>query len=113
MTEPPVLAIAEDGSAVVPLLGGHHGGNALARHLGEMLGIAPAITTAGDLRLGVALDEPPPGWRLANPGRAKPVAAALLAGARARIEGYAPWLERAFPTSPRPSPPQWGGEREG
>jgi cobalt-precorrin 5A hydrolase/precorrin-3B C17-methyltransferase len=90
--EPPVLAVAEDGSAVVPLLGGHHGGNALARHLAVLLGIAPAITTAGDLSLGVALDEPPPGWRLADPGRAKAAAAALLAGAGARIEGHAPWL---------------------
>ena len=40
-----------------------------------------AITTAGDLRLGFALDEPPPGWRIANPERVKPIAAALLAGA--------------------------------
>ena len=120
LTEPPVLAVAEDGSAVVPLLGGHHGGNALARRLAETLGIAAAITTAGDLRLGVALDEPPPGWRLANPGRAKPVAAALLAGARARIEGHAPWLDglmsfdRAFPTSPGLSHPMGRrGEEEG
>jgi cobalt-precorrin 5A hydrolase/precorrin-3B C17-methyltransferase len=77
---------------VVPLLGGHHGGNALARHLAARLGIAPAITTAGDLSLGLALDEPPPGWHLANPDRAKAAAAALLAGAGARIEGEAPWL---------------------
>src|ERR1700722_18959937 len=42
-TEPPVLAVAEDGSAVVPLLGGHHGGNALARHVAAVLGIAPSI----------------------------------------------------------------------
>ncbi len=95
--EPPVLAVAEDGSAVVPLLGGHHGGNALARHLGAVLGIAPAITTAGDLRLGVALDEPPTGWVVANPGRVKPVTAALLAGAEARIEGHAPWLKTPSP----------------
>ena len=98
--EPPVLAIAEDGSAVVPLLGGHHGGNALARHLGEMLGIAPAITTAGDLRLGVALDEPPKGWRVGNPERVKPVTAALLARAEARIEGFAPWLDVLKTPSP-------------
>ena len=98
--EPPVLAIAEDGSAVVPLLGGHHGGNVLARHLGEMLGIAPAITTAGDLRLGVALDEPPKGWRVGNPERVKPVTAALLAGAEARIEGFAPWLDVLKTPSP-------------
>ena len=31
--EPPVLAVAEDGSAVVPLLGGHRGANDLAREI--------------------------------------------------------------------------------
>ena len=78
--EPPVVAVAEDGSAVVPLLGGHHGANALAGHLAQALGGAAAITTAGDLRLGITLDEPPPGWRIANREMIKPVAAALLAG---------------------------------
>ncbi len=78
--EPPVVALAEDGSVAVPLLGGHHGANALARALAEALGCVAAITTAGDLRLGVALDEVPPGWHIANPERIKPVAAALLAG---------------------------------
>ncbi|MCG8360470.1 MAG: precorrin-3B C(17)-methyltransferase, partial [Kiloniellales bacterium] len=91
--EPPVLALAEDGSAVVPLLGGHRGANALARRFAAILEIAPAITTAGDLAFGLALDEPPPGWRLANPEHAKDVAAALLAGARVQLEGRAPWLE--------------------
>ena len=78
--EPPVVALAEDGSVAVPLLGGHRGANALARALAEAIGCTAAITTAGDLRLGFALDEPPPGWRIANPARVKPVAAALLAG---------------------------------
>src|SRR3954469_23545857 len=78
--EPPIVALAEDGSVAVPLLGGHHGANALARALAEARGCHAAITTAGDLRLGFALDEPPPGWRIANPDRIKPVAAALLAG---------------------------------
>jgi cobalt-precorrin 5A hydrolase/precorrin-3B C17-methyltransferase len=78
--EPPVVALAEDGSVAVSLLGGHHGANALARALAEALGCEAAITTAGDLRLGFALDEPPPGWRIANPEQGKPVAAALLAG---------------------------------
>jgi cobalt-precorrin 5A hydrolase/precorrin-3B C17-methyltransferase len=77
--EPPVVALAEDGSVAVPLLGGHHGANALARALAEALACQAAITTAGDLRLGFALDEPPPGWRMADPEQVKPVAAALLA----------------------------------
>ncbi|HZB91216.1 MAG TPA: precorrin-3B C(17)-methyltransferase, partial [Stellaceae bacterium] len=29
--EPPVVAVAEDGSAALPLLGGHRGANAIAR----------------------------------------------------------------------------------
>src|SRR5438067_5925103 len=104
--EPPVVALAEDGSVAVPLLGGHHGGNAIARALAAALGGVAAITTAGDLRLGIALDEPPPGWRIANPERVKPVAAALLAARPvALIEeapggewlraGSARWAERA------------------
>ncbi|MEZ5934593.1 MAG: cobalamin biosynthesis protein [Alphaproteobacteria bacterium] len=84
--EPPVLAIAEDGSAVVPLLGGHHGANDLARRIGEILDTVPAITTAGDLRLGLALDQPPPGWRLADPAPVKAITAALLAGAPVRLD---------------------------
>ena len=77
--EPPIVAVAEDGSVALPLLGGHHGANAIARAIAGLTGGGAAITTAGDLRLGLALDEPPPGWRIADPGRVKPVAAALLA----------------------------------
>lgn len=77
--EPPVIAVAVDGSAAVPLLGGHHGANDLARAVAEAMGGMAAITTAGDIALGLALDAPPPGWRLANPESAKPVMAALLA----------------------------------
>ncbi|MHA3914792.1 precorrin-3B C(17)-methyltransferase [Halovulum sp. GXIMD14793] len=91
-SEPPVLALAEDGSTVVPLLGGHHGANDLARRLAEVFAVTPALTTAGEVRLGVALDAPPKGWRLENPADAKPAMAALLAGARAEISGQADWL---------------------
>lgn len=90
-----VVALAEDGSVIVPLIGGHHGANALARLIAGITGGVPAITTAGDLRFGFALDEPPPGWRIANPEMAKPVMAALLSGAGARLDGDAPWLAGA------------------
>ncbi|MHA3979740.1 cobalamin biosynthesis protein [Halovulum sp. GXIMD14794] len=90
--EPAVVAVAEDGSAAVPLLGGHHGANALAKRIASALGGAAAITTAGDLGLGVALDEPPEGWRLENPEDAKAVARALLEGAAATLSGDAAWL---------------------
>ena len=93
--EPPVVALAEDGSAVVPLLGGHRGANELARTLAQYFAIDAAITTAGDVRFGVALDDPPPGWTLANPGDAKAFMAELLAGASVRVEGEVSWLSTA------------------
>ncbi|MCB1387302.1 MAG: precorrin-3B C(17)-methyltransferase [Nitratireductor sp.] len=97
--EPPVVAIAEDGGSIVPLLGGHHGANDLARRIAEALGGHAAITTAGDLRFAVALDQPPDGWVLANRENAKGVMAALLAGKRARLEGnatkLAEWLTQS------------------
>jgi cobalt-precorrin 5A hydrolase/precorrin-3B C17-methyltransferase len=68
--EPPVVAVAEDGSVAVPLVGGHHGANALARTVAVLTGGIAAITTAGDLKLGLSLDEPPPGWRIAEAGGA-------------------------------------------
>ena len=78
--EPPVVAVAEDGSVAVPVLGGHHGANAIARKIAEATSGIAAITTAGDIRLGVAFDDAPPGWQIANPELVKPVTAALLAG---------------------------------
>ncbi len=85
--EPPAISVSDDGAVVVPLLGGHRGANRLAREIAEALGGKAAVTTAGDVALGVALDEPPPGWRLQNPGDAKPAMAALLAGKGARVSG--------------------------
>ena len=81
MAEPPVIAVAEDGSSVVPLLGGHHGANDLARVIADALKGHAAITTAGDLRFGIALDAPRAGLTLANPDAAKAVMAELVAGA--------------------------------
>ena len=79
--EPPVLSISEDGQVVVPLLGGHHGGNSLAAHLAQVLDATPALTTAGDRRFGLSLDAPPAPFVLADGASAKPVMAKLLAGA--------------------------------
>lgn len=93
--EPPVVALAEDGSSAVPLLGGHRGANGLARRIAALTGGTAALTTAGDLAGLPALDDPPPGWRLANPEVAKPFIAAHLAGATGRLvveAGDAGWL---------------------
>ncbi len=94
-SEPPVLAVADDGSAVVPLLGGHHGANDLARDISAALGVAAAITTAGDVRFGVALEQPPEGYVLVNPDAAKSVMAKLIAGEKAQLFGAAPWLSKS------------------
>ena len=93
--EPPVVAVSEDGSSIVPLLGGHRGANELARILAKSLRGHAAITTAGDTKLGIALDVPPKGWVLANPEDAKPVMAELLSGADVSVEGQADWLLEA------------------
>lgn len=92
--EPPVLSVSDDGAVVVPLLGGHRGANRLARQVSAALGATAAVTTAGDVALGIALDEPPPGWALVNPGDAKPAMAALLSGGGATLAGAetATWL---------------------
>jgi len=89
-TEPPVISVSDDGRVAVPLLGGHRGGNRLAHQIATALGATAAVTTAGDVALGVALDEPPQGWRLANPGDAKAVMAAMLDGAGAQVAGENP-----------------------
>ncbi len=93
--EPPVLAVAEDGSAVVPLLGGLNGVNDLARRIAEVLNVQPAITTTGDIRFRTALLSPPPGYHLANPDDAKKFISDLLAGAQVKLEGSAPWLSNS------------------
>ena len=93
--EPPVLAVAEDGSAVVPLLGGLGGVNVMAREIAAALDVAPAITTSGELRFGTCLLNPPAGYVLADIEHGKRFVSDLLAGATTRVEGHAPWLDAA------------------
>jgi len=90
--EPPVIAVAEDGSSVVPLLGGLRGVNELARRIGRALGVTPAITTTGEVRFGAALEHPPPGYEMRNPGAGKRFMSDVLSGERIRLSGEAPWL---------------------
>jgi cobalt-precorrin 5A hydrolase/precorrin-3B C17-methyltransferase len=91
--EPPVLAVAEDGSAVVPLLGGLSGVNAMAREIAAALDVPPAITTSGELRFGACVLNPPDGYTLASLDQGKRFVSDLLAGEATRIEGDAPWLD--------------------
>ena len=99
-SEPPVLAISQDGTQVVPLLGGHHGANRLAREIAAHLGGSAALTTASDAKFTRGLDEPPAGYILADPAAAKPAMMALLIGGRLVVDGHAPWLaEAGYPVS--------------
>jgi len=88
--EPPVVAVSSDGASVVPLIGGHRGANRLAREIGAHLGAHAAITTAADVTLGVALDEPLPGYRLATPEHYPNAVSRLLAGEALRDGSDAP-----------------------
>ncbi len=117
--EPPVLAVAEDGSAVVPLLGGLTGVNAIAREIADALGVAPAITTSGELRFGACVLNPPDGYALADLQQGKRFVSDLLAGAATRIDGAAPWLDDvALPRDAaathaiRVTPDAWRGARD-
>jgi cobalt-precorrin 5A hydrolase / precorrin-3B C17-methyltransferase len=91
-TEPPVIAVAADGSAVVPLLGGLTGVNTLAEQIAAGLNISAAITTAGKLQFNTILPDPPSGYSLANPEHVKAFIADLIAGVTVSLEGDAPWL---------------------
>jgi len=93
--EPPVLAVAEDGSAVVPLLGGLGGVNVMAREIAAALEVSAAITTSGELRFGTCLLNPPSGYVLGDLELGKRFVSDLLAGETVRIEGSAPWLAQA------------------
>lgn len=100
--EPPVLAVAEDGSAVVPLLGGLGGVNVLAREIAAALNVSAAITTSGELRFGTCLLNPPNGYALGDLELGKRFVSDLLAGETVRIEGEAPWLAQAqLPENPQ------------
>ncbi|MGB6211758.1 precorrin-3B C(17)-methyltransferase [Pseudomonas mandelii] len=100
--EPPVLAVAEDGSAVVPLLGGLGGVNVMAREIAAGLEVAAAITTSGELRFGTCLLNPPSGYALGDLELGKRFVSDLLAGQSVRIEGTAPWLAQAqLPEDPQ------------
>ncbi|WP_434704830.1 precorrin-3B C(17)-methyltransferase [Pseudomonas sp. Z1-12] len=100
--EPPVLAVAEDGSAVVPLLGGLGGVNDMARDIATTLRVAPAITTSGELRFGTCLLNPPSGYSLGDLEQGKRFVSDLLAGEPVRIAGAAPWLDQAqLPQDPQ------------
>ncbi len=94
-TEPPVVAMSANGMHALPLLGGHNGANRLAVACANTLGGVAAITTASEVEFGIAIDDLPMGWNLANPDAAKGVAAGMLDGKKINISveaGSSDWL---------------------
>ena len=83
--DPPLLAMSDDGSVIIPLLGGHHGGNRLAQELAVKTGGIAAITTAGERAFGIALDEPPAPFVVADLEQTKTAMLRLIDGKRAKL----------------------------
>ncbi|MCY4260892.1 MAG: precorrin-3B C(17)-methyltransferase, partial [Rhodobacteraceae bacterium] len=52
-----------------------------------------AITTARELAFGIALDQPPAGWKLVRPAPIKSLTMALLSGEPVTLSLADPWLE--------------------
>ncbi|GMU39325.1 MAG: hypothetical protein AMXMBFR23_01910 [Chloroflexota bacterium] len=100
LTEPPVVVVDDAGRFAVAVVGGHHGGNALAERVAMLLGAIPVITTATDV-LGLpsieALTERY-GWMLEGSRAARlHVSAALVNGQRVVVYqdcGERSWLGR-------------------
>jgi cobalt-precorrin 5A hydrolase len=80
--DPAVVVVSPDLRFAVPVLGGHHGANDLAREIGTAIGAVPVISTATE-----ALGRPcvegvaaATGTVIANPPSTLPVNAAMLDG---------------------------------
>lgn len=84
-----VIAVSDDGSSVIPLLGSHHGGSDIARKVALCLDAHLGLTTAGDVRLPIQLDMPPYGYQLNAECDVKAAMAALLAGGGAACTAHA------------------------
>lgn len=85
-TDPLVVAVADDGSAVVPLIGGHYGANSWARDIAKTVEGFAAITTASDVSLGFSFEQPPASLVLVSDGQKhKTTVAQLLKGATVNV----------------------------
>ena len=100
--EPPVVAATETGD-FIPLLGGHHGANQLARDLAEANDGFALISTATDALLGAAVEDPAEGFVLLNPEHAGAFQKSLAADPRpVAIKGRWP-LRSAAPEAIDPA----------
>lgn len=87
--DPAVVCIDDVGRFAVPVCGGHAGGaNDLARHVAELLGAQPVVTTATDA-VGLPALDTLPGFVVA--GDVAAVTRAALDGRRPRVVAEVPW----------------------
>ncbi|MDD1659523.1 MAG: cobalt-precorrin 5A hydrolase, partial [Methanomicrobiales archaeon] len=79
--DPAVVVVSPDLAWAIPITGGHHGANRIARSLGE-LGIRPVITTATEVlgRMSVEAIAEERGCGVLNPPSTRAVNAAILDG---------------------------------
>jgi len=79
--DPAVVVVSPDLTWAIPIAGGHHGANRIARSLGE-LGIRPVITTATETmgRMSVEVIANERGCGVLNPPSTRAVNAAILDG---------------------------------
>ncbi|MCL4311854.1 MAG: cobalamin biosynthesis protein [Candidatus Thermoplasmatota archaeon] len=55
-TDNTVLSIDDSGKFVIPVIGGHHGANDMAREIAEIIDAIPVITTASDVTGVISLE---------------------------------------------------------
>ncbi|KIH96936.1 ATP-binding protein [Streptomonospora alba] len=107
--DPPVVCVDEALQHAVAVLGGHHGGNALAAEVAGVLGAAPVITTASDAASAAPLDSygADLGFTVADTAPLAPVGAALLSGRPVRLEYDQVWpLPPLAPGASAQTPPE-------
>ncbi|MBL8686534.1 MAG: precorrin-3B C(17)-methyltransferase [Alphaproteobacteria bacterium] len=85
LQEAPVLVISPDGSYIIPLLGGHRGGNKLAREIAGVLGGNAVLTNPSDYHLGFGFDDWPAGWKINQPDKIKNIISNLNNGEKIRL----------------------------
>lgn len=101
-TDPPVVAVDDAARWAVALLGGHHGGNALAARVADALGATAVVTTASEATGAPALDTLGAELGLTlDPACAAdlPAVGSALVGGEAMHR----WRARPWPTGPLPS----------
>ncbi|ARU61497.1 cobalamin biosynthesis protein CbiG [Tumebacillus avium] len=80
-TDPGVVVIDDRGEHAISVLSGHLGGaNELTRHIAELIGANPVITTASDVQKTIPVDlfGRQFGWEIESFERATPVSAAVV-----------------------------------